>query len=156
MQELHYCKKWFRAKKIALDPLSETEARIRHSKDESYTVLVGDAESPTCFMEVASRSVGVDFLDDRLRLVLSYAFQELEPGRLFLSMATSREFDGVTNTVASGTTYFFQPSGDVKIRRERFIPDHLLETSDTEADVQTNWDNYPEFGDYASLGRAER
>jgi hypothetical protein len=156
MQKLRYCKGWFRAKKIALLEFSEADARERHSAEEPYCVLVGDPDRPLCFLDLAKRSVGVGFLDEHLRERLSYSFQETQPGRLFLSMATWREFEGQSDKVINGTTYIFKPTGAVHIRRESFIPAHAMEITDKVTSVEANWDEYPEFGSYGSLIRSER
>ena len=97
----------------------------------------------------------MDFLDDHLREALSYHFNEYEPGKLFLSMAVYREFDGDTDRVASGDCYFFDRSGDVSIRYETFDP-HTLEVAETVTDVSGNYDFYPEFGVYDSVCARER
>lgn len=156
MTKVSYCKSWFRAKKVATEPISNAEARLLHSKGEAYCALLGKPTAPTHFLEITPKSVGVGFLDGRLRERLSYSFQELEPGRLFLSMAVWRDFESTTDKVVAGTSYIFERSGSLRIRRESFIPAHILEVSDTTTDVAANWDLVPDFGDYSSLVAVER
>jgi hypothetical protein len=60
--------------------------------------------------------IGVDFLDEFLRESLSYQFEEVESGRLFLSMATHREFDGEKDQVLSGCSYIFKQDGKLILR----------------------------------------
>jgi hypothetical protein len=57
--------------------------------------------------------VGVCFLDEKLRNYLEYKFKEVEPGRLFLSMAIHRTFDGDSDKVARGDSWIFKPDGNV-------------------------------------------
>jgi hypothetical protein len=156
MPPITYCQGWFRAKKYAPVLLDPAEARRRHDAGELYTALVGEATSPQCFLEIRRGFVGVDFLDALLRCRTSYSFQAPAAGRLFLSMATHRDFVAATDQVAEGTTYMFQPSGEVQLRRERLHPTHELATSSTRADVSGHWEDFPAFGDYAALMRLER
>jgi len=156
MSPLHYCKGWFRAKKRALDAYSASEALTRHRQGDPYCVLAGSVDAPICFLEVGRGFVGVSFLDARLRENLSYDFQEVEPGRLFLTMATWRDFVGDTDAVAKGTTYTFTPSGQVHMQEESFYPAHCISKSSQQSDVSPNWDTFPEFGSYSQLARAER
>lgn len=154
-RELYFCRKWFRAKKTATEVWSEEKAHAAHDAGEPFTVLVDSLERPFCFLEVTDRAVGVGFLDGFLRESLSYSFQEVEPGKLFLTMATYRDFEGDTDKVVSGTTYIFDRDGIVTIRREVFDP-HKLETSTSNADVAANYSPTPEFGQYEDLIRVER
>lgn len=162
MAEIHYCKSWFSAKKRPTQVWDEARARQAHKDRKLYTVLIGDLERPAHVVDITKNFVGVDFLDDHLREILSYHFKEYEPGKLFLSMAIYREFDGESDRVTGGTSYIFNRSGGVTIRRETFVPhhlkatEHLVEESEGEVDVAGNFDRYPEFGVYDSLCAAER
>jgi hypothetical protein len=156
MSLLHYCKGWFRAKKLALGAYSASEALARHNDGDLYCVLVGSVDAPKCFLEIGKGFAGVSFLDDRLRENLSYNFQELEPGRLFLTMAVWRNFVGDTDAVAKGTTYTFDPSGQIHMQEESFYPQHSLTRSARHSDVSSNWDTVPAFGNYSQLARVKR
>lgn len=153
--EFFFCKSWFRAKKCPTEIWSESRAMAAHEERRPYTVLVGSIERPYSFLEVAEKAVGVSFLDKFLRESLSYDFQEVEPGRLFLSMATYRNFDGDTDKVKDGASYIFDRNGKVLIRKESFEP-HRLETSTLHADVTANYSPMPVFGSYEDLIRMER
>lgn len=115
---MFFCKSWFRAKKRPIEEWSEERARVAHERGELYTVLVGSTAEPWCFLEVTGQFVGVSFLDQRLREALSYDFQEVEPGLLFLTMATYRDFDDASDQVARGTSNIFTRDGSVSVRRE--------------------------------------
>jgi hypothetical protein len=155
MKELTYCKSWFRAKKVPLQIWDEGAAREAHQKRLAYTVLVGNIHRPYCFIEINNNFFGVCFLDDKLREKLNYQFQEIESGKLFLSLATFREFDGDTDKVLIGTTYIFSQDGSIQIRKETFDP-HLLEISNTNGSVSDNYEEYPKFGNYSHLTVLER
>jgi len=156
MLVLHYCRSWFAAKRLALEPLSEGEARRRHASAQSYCVLVGSNTHPACVVKVTAKFVGVDFLDENLQEKLTYHFQERAPGMLFLTMAVHREFLEDTDRVARGTSYTFQLDGRATIRKEEFVPAHSVEVADITFDTAANWEEYPPFGAYERFLEAER
>lgn len=156
MSEYFYCKAWFRAKKQATLPYSDDEARRLHDEGKSYCVLVGSAKSPTHFIEVANDIVVVGFLDEQLREYLTYQFQVVKPGDLFLSRVTRRAFEGQSDAVANETSHIFKPNGSVTIRRESFSPEYALEESKSTSILKGNWENYPEFGKYDPYIKEER
>lgn len=154
-RSIYFCKSWFRAKKRPTELWSEEQAKSAHVNKQTYTVLVDAVDRPYCFLDIADGVVGVGFLDDFLRESLTYAFQEVEPGKLFLTMATHREFDGSTDKLESGVTYLFERDGSVEIRRELFNP-HRLDTTISRINVSSNYTSKPEFGHYDNLLRVER
>jgi hypothetical protein len=155
METIAFGKSWFRAKKRLTDPWNESKARGAHEQRQPYVAALGNGEGIHCFVEVNNDYIGVGVLDNAMREYLSYQFQELEPSRLFLTMATHREFDGETDRVKSGTTYYFKPDGSVTVEAEDFTTGHLG-TKKMQADVSGNWEEYPAFGDYQSIARADR
>jgi hypothetical protein len=150
-----FCSGWFRAKKHPITVWKAQMAADAHERGEPYTVVLGDP--PSCFIEVVgkNRYVGVGFLDTHLREFLSYRFQEKEPGRLFLTMATHRNFDAENDHVREGTTYYFEPNGKVIIERVDFKT-RVKERSETSSNVEHNWEPMPGFGDYEGVSRIER
>ncbi|MPQ71793.1 MULTISPECIES: lytic transglycosylase [unclassified Pseudomonas] len=152
---IFYCKSWFRAKKRPTDVWAEEQARSAHINKKQYTALVDSADRPYCFLDVTEQVVGVGFLDENLRESLTYAFQRIENGKLFLTMATHREFEGETDKIASGISYVFKQDGTVQMRREFFSP-HRLEVSTTSTDVSANYSVVPEFGEYDDFIKIER
>lgn len=152
---VYYCKSWFRAKKRPTEIWTEEQARSAHASRKLYTVLIGALDAPTCFLEVNDKFVGVGFLDRHVREFVYYAFKEVEPGELFLSTATYREFEGDSDAVSVATTYSFDRHGDVKMRRQSLNP-HRLEFSASIADVAANYAAWPEFGEYHDLTKVER
>lgn len=154
-RQYFYCKSWFRAKKCPTEIWSDGQAKAAHENGKPYTVLVDSAERPFCFLEISEKAVGVGFLDDLLRESVSYDFQEVEPGKLFLTMATHRDFEDETDKVVSGTSYIFDQDGSIAIRREKFHP-HSVETATSTGDVSCNYASKPKFGRYEELIRVER
>jgi len=70
-------------------------------------------------------------------------------------MATHREFDGDTDKVIGGVTYFFEQDGTLKIRRETLNP-HNFEENEAIVDVRYNYSEFPGFGEYEDLIKVER
>lgn len=155
MEVITFGKSWFRAKKRLTETWDEPKARIAHEQRLPYVAVVGSAGSIKCFIEANNDYIGVGFLDNAMREFLSYQFQEIEPGRLFLTMATHREFDGDMDRVKSGTTYYFKPNGNVTVETEDFATSQLS-TKELQTDVSGNWEAYPVFGNYHSLVRVDR
>ena len=151
-----YAKSWFRAEKCPTESWSPDQAREAHGEGRLYTVLIDSADKPSCFLEIAQDFIGVGFLDERLRENLTYQFHESEGNKVFLRMATYREFYGDSDKVANGTTYIFQPNGKLVIRREKFLPEHSLEVAESQADVSKNYSMFPECGEYEDLLTVER
>jgi hypothetical protein len=154
-QPIFYSRSWFRAKKKPTELWPAEKAEAAHLNKQPYTALIGSAAEPFCFLDIADKIIGVGFLDNRLRESLTYAFKEVEDGKLFLSMAVHREFEGESDKVASGVTYTFDQTGTVQIRREFFNP-HRVETSSSSVDPAPNFAVKPEFGEYDDLIRVER
>lgn len=155
-RKVYFCKSWFRAKKCPIENWSSEQAKTAHDQGLPYTVLVDSVEQPYCFLEVTENAVGVGFLDEKLRESLTYGFQKMESGGLFLTMATYREFINDTDRVANGTSYTFDRNGAVSIQRDIFSPEHKVETSSSVADVTGNYCAMPVFGEYDELIRVER
>lgn len=152
---IFYCKSRFRAKKRPTALWSETDAKKAHDSGQPYVALVDSIDRPFCFLEITPKAIGVSFLDEFLRESLSYDFQEVEPGLLFLTMATYREFDGNTDLVVSGTSYIFSRDGQVQIRRESFNL-HRVEAAASSANVSANYSPMARFGRYEELIHVER
>lgn len=153
---IYFCKSWFAARKLTTEVWTQAQAKDAHDNGRNYTVLVDSIERPFCVILVMANGIAVDFLDESLRKALSYQFQVVAPGRLFLSMAVHREFDGDGDKVASGTSYGFTEDGKVRIDREIFLPAHRLEVANSQTDVSANYAPAPEFGKYEEFMRMER
>ncbi|HDS1532589.1 TPA: hypothetical protein QEK88_002468 [Stenotrophomonas maltophilia] len=157
MTELHYCDFWFSAKKSARNIISKSEAKSRHESLARYTVLVGSPTRPSAIVDVLldKDMIGVDFLDEYLRERLTYQFQQVAPGNLFLSMAVHRTFAEKSDSIAEGTSYLFNEDGRLTITRETFSPHHLEESSITHDPID-NYEPVPDFGHYSGLIAEER
>lgn len=155
-RRIFFCKSWFAAKRMPTEAWTESQAREAHEAGRTYTVLVDSLERPFCVIDVTKKFIGVDFLDERLREALTYHFQEVSPGKLFLTMAVHRDYEGATDKVTNGTTYTFAEDGAVQVRRESFVPAHEVETAKSQEDVSRNYVSAPQFGEYDEFTRVER
>lgn len=153
--KLTYGYRWFRAKKRLTEAWDAARAADCHEHRQGYVAVLERDEPPSCFVEVNDGYVGVGFLDGSKREYLSYTFDEVEPGRLFLKAATHREFQGESDRVASGTTYNFALDGTVTIEGEDFTT-QARSARQIQADVAGNWEPYPAFGQYDSITREDR
>src|SRR6266496_2824983 len=109
-QPLQYAERWSSLRDGPIGPLDPKEARRRHEAGELYTVVLGDPERPTAYLDVRLEAgfVGVHFFDDTGRGYLTYVFAR-DPASdddLFLQEVTYREFEG--DEVALGDAYFFK------------------------------------------------
>ncbi len=153
---VHYCDRWFHAGKRAIEFLDEQAARARHEAHQPYTVVLGSLDQPTNVISFASPWVTVDFFDSSRREYLSYDFKETdtEPPSLFLKMVEHREFGDDDKAFASNR-FAFEPNGHVLIERQDLRTGETLERESTD-DLAENWEDYPSFGSYDSLCRADR
>ena len=153
--KLQYGKSWFRVKREMTELWAAPKAEKAHLNRLPYAVLIQADQKKECFLEFNNSYIGVGFLDAYGREFLSYQFQEIEPGRLFLSMVTHREFDADLSQIVGGTTYVFKPDGNMIIKKENFNK-KLTEVSELNVDISANWDTYPKFGQYVQLIKIER
>ncbi|ODA29958.1 hypothetical protein A6X21_06345 [Planctopirus hydrillae] len=153
--KLIYGSRWFRAKHRMTEVWDEEHAMRAHLEKRPYAVLIEDGYVLRCFLEIDRDYVGVGFLDEHKREFLSYQFQEVEAGRLFLTMANYRKFEGEGDHTIEGTTYYFRMDGGLTIETEDFST-AVVSTKKTQVNVDGNWEGYPEFGNYNSITRVNR
>jgi hypothetical protein len=154
---VQYADRWLTRRGRPGAPLDADEARRRHEEGKLYTVVLGDPERPTAYLDVRNETgfVGVHFLDDAGRPYLTYHFAR-DPGSdddLFLEQATYREYEG--DEVVRGDAYHFEPDGKV-VKEHKDYVQREAERGETRDDVSSNWEPVPEFGSYESIARVER
>jgi hypothetical protein len=135
------------------------QARKHYEKSKLYTALVGDPVRPRCFLEFSAfRSVCAEFLDDTLRSVRDYSFQEKRPNEFFISVATLRQFAEGATEPHWGDIYYFMVDGGLTIVRYEVTPRATteVEREETLTDVSHNWEPFPEFGQYEGLAKFDR
>lgn len=156
MEDITYGKSWFLAHRRFTEPWEESKARTAHERKQVYAAAISDGNRIVCVVTGHQHGFVVSFLDSLRREVLVFQFMEVSPGRLFLDVLTQREFDGETSRVKSGETYFFEPEGRIVINSQNFDTGQRTKEVMESADVSSNWEAYPAFGDYRSLTRPER
>jgi hypothetical protein len=160
-----YCRDWARHLAAPTEVWDEQKARRAHERGKLYTVLVGTHERPECFLHVRLelKYIGVNFLDRFFRVNLSFQFEEIEPGRMFLERAIEVEFDrdapqdlspNEARSIREIRTVF-KPTGWVDIWR-RDVNTGNMEHAEGPQDVARCWEPLPRFGDYAGVIRRER
>jgi hypothetical protein len=156
-REVHYCQKWSRGYKQRLSPLTEAQASEAHRSGKLYTAVIGVPDRPAVFIEVVGENnyVGVGFLDDELRDFLAYSFQRIDDGRLFLSMASFREYVGRSDQVAAAQLYLFNISGSVEVQETDILKD-IRRTGTRKLDIAANFEAWPNFGQYDHLTHRSR
>ncbi|MFT5524156.1 MAG: hypothetical protein ACI9G1_004130 [Pirellulaceae bacterium] len=143
-----YCEEWLYLKARAKSELSAESARARHAARRSYCVVIQYAEDRVQLVSVTADRIRVDFFDDLSRPDLIFEFQEAGAGRLFLSVATSLEYIEETQNLSRSVIRNYFGDGTVIIT-DRRIDD--LEERKIHDNVDDNWVQYPDFGDYELL-----
>src|SRR5262245_2879455 len=110
MMKITYGEGWFRAHK-RLTNVGTERARQAHENRQLYAALLDPSTEGGVVVEANQGYIGVEFLDGLQRARQSLTFQEFAPGRLFLSRVVFRHFDGLSDTVAGGTTWYFKADG---------------------------------------------
>ena len=157
--EINYCERWVDRSRGAVDPLSPSDAEHRHRDGEPYTAIISEDNVPRFIVEVTHDYVGVYCLDEHQRPYLQYTFQEVtpgRPGRLFMTDAIYREYEGSTEKLVEAQTFKFTPEGKQVITVQDRIRHTSKKQEAEDVDMESNWEASPAFGQYASFCRAER
>lgn len=181
MSALACCDSWFSSDRCPTEPLSAAAAWRRHEHRDSYTVVVGGFEEPKVLVDVINDFLAITFLDLLLRMRLTLHFEEMEPHRLFLTMASRRIFRPATpemvarlqsgrkdpkhqwgqflaeaDRVLDGRTTIYKTDGTTFFRASRHGDSRIFEQPGPVVDVSGHWETYPEFGHYDHLLREDR
>ena len=141
--------------------LLELASREAHEKKRSYyATILNDDETPFCFLECNDGYFYVGFLDEKLRVYMSYKYDDdYAPNKkLFLQTVSYFEFDKETGSQIGATDYLLKPDGSFFIlihragKREELIPEKPLSPEV----VKHLWVDYPEFGKYDELIKIDR
>lgn len=152
--ELTYCDRW---NKLMTEPMSafdEVEARRRHEAGELYTAISWVDDRPDAFVEVRFETayVGCKFLDEQLRIVLTYRFDRLSVDRMFL--VETRYYN--PDDRSQHETMRFDVDGSMK---RKLASTEFLEVADTPLagdELAILYEPVPQFGQYESVLRRER
>lgn len=150
-----YCEKWFKAEKRPIGLLTVEAARRLHNDRKSYAVVLSSGASIGPVISVAPPWVSVAYLDDQLREYLSYDFKEVEPHKLFLKMATHREYREGSDDILRVRRCAFDVSGAVTVEQKDLQSGEVSELESIDS-LEENWEKFPPFGDYEGISREER
>jgi hypothetical protein len=156
-ETLTYVDRWSEKWPTEFEELDEDEARRRHDAGELYTVLLGDPESPSAYIEVrlGVGYVGVLFLDENGRNNLTYLFaKDKTDDRLFLQQVSWRDYDE-DGKIRNGTSYHFKRDGTIYSEEKDYEKQEAWK-GEKQDDVSGNWEPVPEFGQYDSIARRDR
>lgn len=140
--------------------LLEVASREAHNQKKVYFATVFDGETPYCFLECNQGYFYVGFLDEKLRVYLSYKFDELSSDKLFLEEVMCFYFEDDDNDSNRADKYIFKPNGELIISAMNYRT-HEQETLTAREPlsgkiVEHLWVGYPEFGQYDELIKLDR
>jgi len=158
-----YCGRWNVTLSEPIEPLTVEEARRRdRTREEWYTVVLGDVTDPNCYLEIAwaNDHIGVWFLDDCKRKRVKYSFRKVDDGRMFLQVVTTwtyrkragRHLSDASKT--EETTY--QPLGLATREVTNFRSGGIVREDYLDVPVDNLWEPVPAFGQYRSISRLDR
>jgi hypothetical protein len=163
-----YCNSWDLFYQKIDYTLTEEETKKRHSDKKQYTVIIGSYIKPDIVIEFipGAETVFVNFLDEQLKPYLNYHFEivDEDPENLFLIRVVYREFaekeeegSGIYN-MSGGEMYQFERNGKCTITVSTYNPDKYKqkEINNSLEEISSNYEKYPEFGEYESIIRKER
>ena len=131
------------------------------------TALLEFNEQPYAFIIFLGEGCTVSFLDELGRTYMSYRFEpspyqnekENRKGYLFLYQLSLRyyheEKDEYGKWDYDYTDYEFTPDGRVR-KIEEIGDEHTIYDSEQRVNVESNWQKYPEFGDWLPLFEMKR
>ena len=143
--------------------LLELASREAHEKKRKYfATILNDDQTPYCFLECNDGYFYVGFLDEKLRIYMSYKFDDdFAPSeKLFLHTVYIFHFEDGKDDANRATVFMFNPNGEFKIKelnyrkneQEILTPEKPLSPEV----VKHLWVDYPEFGKYDELIKIDR
>jgi virulence-associated protein VapD len=152
-----YAMKWNRLTHKPTKPLSEEEARKHHNERKPYCVLVNyySDNYPYAFIDIANHYYSVKFININGHVYLTYGFEELKTGKLFLAQSMFIDFDPLEKTEIEKTNYFFREDGRLSIERS-CSPYQKTISTEGSFDPEKNYEDIPFFGSYEKILAKER
>lgn len=153
--EIYYCDEWSDIKKKPWNILDGCTAHSHHQEHKPYTAILTEDEKPKFIVNVTNKWVTVSFYDDLTRKYLNYDFEVMSDGKIFLRTAMYWEYDDETDKEVSSLILGFREDGYIAMEKRDFKND-LVEERETSDTIRSNWEVFPEFGQYLHLCREER
>ena len=142
--------------------MTPKEAQRRDREKQPYTVIVGDAGHPDCYVEVAwdNDYLGVWFLDEDGRRWLQYAFARIDDTKLFLDEISMWKYpDGGARALDEAVLmeeWTYTPEGIARHRVTDYRKNVVTQDEYSDVPLDINWEPVPPFGEYEGVSRAER
>lgn len=153
--EIYYCDEWSDIKKKPWNILDEHTAHTYHQKHKEYTAILTKDEKIKYIVNVTNEWVSVSFYDDFIRKYLDYDFEVMDNGKIFLRTAIYWEYDDETDKKESTLILGFRDDGYIAMEKRDFKTG-LVEERETTDTLESNWDVFPDFGQYLYLCKEER
>lgn len=147
-----YCRKWWFPRKRPIEIISEEVARNNHLQGLEYTAVLKCEGTISHIIEFGKKDVFVHFMNDEEMNYITYSFHK-DKDKLFLSAAYFHRYKNKQEIEL--IIFSFQKNGNVYIEKRNFLNNKVLEKKVT-TDVSLNWENFPDFGNYARLTVLER
>jgi hypothetical protein len=160
--QVTYSRRWNKGQKKPLDPVSAEEARRLDEEGDYYTVVFGDGDTPSGYIEVnwGEQYLAVYFLDAQSRPWLVYSFTRLDEDRMFMDSVMRWEYPDDTARAMSGATL----TEELRYRQDGVVQREVRDDAAREVRRQTvtdvpldiNWEPVPRFGEWESVARQDR
>ncbi len=156
-------------KEILEEALSSLESWLEYAYKNKLlfhiTALIKDNDQPYADILFNDGNVIVNFIDEFNRIYLSYTFGgDHHPEKLFLESLhyyiypDDNEFYPCFNSIKD-VQYIFTPEGKLTVW-DRYIEEgkwyEEAKEAENRVNISSNWEIFPELGDYNSITRIER
>ena len=153
--ELVYCDKWSITGKKPWNIIDSKKAQECHNNKISYSVLIKERGRITHVIEVGNKFIAVDFMTDFLKPYLCYIFDVKDNNKLFLKSAYFTEHDNKTKESLIKIFFRFTENGYTVMERIN-IQTGESEERESQGEVDSNWDIFPDFGKYERILKKDR
>ncbi len=145
--------------KTCTDPEQWAEFAYQHGL-EFYACKMDGAKVEAYLHQDYIKDIVIGFLDDDDDLYMFYVFRKQTNGKYFLSGIKFWEWTENKQTdedYVKSWLYGFQTNGTVKvIEREKDAEEECVWTSKRPLNVESNWEDRPEFGDWQGFFTLKR
>jgi len=153
--EIEYCDRWSSITKEPFNDFDIEKARQNHIKGKVYTAIIKEDGDITNTIEITGKYINVRFFNEHCTPYLSYVFDVKDNANVFLSSIVYHSYDEEGNKKLESLIFSFHENGYIVMELNDFIKNECVE-KDLNADVSTNWEKFPEFGEYEHLLVKER
>jgi hypothetical protein len=157
-----FCDRWNDLLHEPIRPIKEAEARRRDGAGEPYVVILGTKDKPESLVEVnwSNDYIATWFMDDELRRHVKYSFTKTDKSTLFLDQIKMWDYpedakDGLSSATKV-TSFSYSQDGVAHETIDDSAAGTVETISRSDVPLNINWEQVPEFGDWASISRWDR